>query len=134
MKLPHGRDLRRAESTAKSLRQILGKFTDHFFTVARAFLPRLLMLHNPPANFPIRRRHQRVDDAGGGPARCIQQLDHTGQYVAVVSRLGLKRWAGFLVAARFAHGAFRHWLLFAGWQSAGRAIWLVAGSAMKTTR
>ena len=42
---------------------------DHFLAVTRAFLARLLMFHNAPANFPIRRRHQRGDDAGGRAPR-----------------------------------------------------------------
>jgi hypothetical protein len=70
------RDLRRAKTTAKSLRQILGKFACHYFAVGRALLTRLLMLHNPPAKFPICRRHQRVDDASRCPPRCLQQLEH----------------------------------------------------------
>ena len=106
------RDLRRAKTTAKSLRQILGKFACHYFAVGRVLLTRVLMFHNPPANFPICRPHQRVDDAGGCPPRCIQQLEHTGQYVAVVSRLALKRCADFLVVARFVRGVFRPFLLF----------------------
>ena len=54
-------------------------------------------------------------------------------YVTVVSRLGLKRRAGFLVVARFAYEAFRASLLFAVRQFAKPAIRLVATSAMKTT-
>jgi hypothetical protein len=73
------RDLRRGKTTANSLRQILGKFACHYFAVGRALLTRLLMLHNPPANFPICRRQQRVDDAGGFRPGCIQQREHTGQ-------------------------------------------------------
>jgi hypothetical protein len=66
------RVLRRAKTSAKSLRQILGKFACHFFTAGDAFLTRLLMLHHPTAKFPICHRQQRVDDAGGFRPGCIK--------------------------------------------------------------
>jgi hypothetical protein len=37
---------------------------------------------------------------------CIQQLEQTGQYVAVLYRLGVKRCSDFLVVARSLMGLF----------------------------
>jgi hypothetical protein len=61
------------------------------------------MFHDPSANFPIRRCHERVDDAGGGAPRGIQQFDHAGKNAVVISGFVLDPFAGFLLVTRFAH-------------------------------
>jgi len=64
------------------------------------------MLHNSPANFPIRRRHQSVDDPRRGASRYVQQFDHAAQYAVVISRFVLNRFGGLRFVARFAHKTF----------------------------
>jgi hypothetical protein len=131
--LPHYGQLDDSKSSTKSLRQVTREFLNQFLAIISPLFSGLLVFHNAPANFPIRRRHQRVHHARGRAPCRVQQFDDAGKYVVVVGGFVLNLFAGLLFVARFAHKTCLRSLIFTGLEFAWRAIRLVAVTAMKTT-
>ena len=65
---------RRLDIDGGGRRILWGQAFDQFLAIACPIFSGLLVLHNSPANFPIRRRHQRVHHADGRSPRRVQQF------------------------------------------------------------
>jgi hypothetical protein len=83
---------------AKPGGQIALQFFQKPLAILRALFPMLFEFHNPPPDLPIRRRHQRVDRAGGGAPGRLQQFTGAAHEAGVISNIGTEGFRRFLHA------------------------------------
>ncbi len=107
VELPHLVEISVAEAAPAAAGEVGRHLGDKLLAVAGAALPLLLVLDDAAADFPIGRRPDCVNGAGGNAAGRVQQFNNLGQDGLVVGVGWCRHGAG-------RNAFFRHVLLYYG--------------------